>query len=142
MSNHHPDPGRAALDELEVRSLVVRVAQYADGLGSVDEYAELFTVDAEWMMPGAPRIGREDIRAGSLERRAEGTVGPGSHSHHMIAGTAVVFVDPDTAVADSSWMFFVNTDTRPELRLVGHYRDTARRTDEGWRLARREITFG
>lgn len=142
MPNRHPDPGRSAADELAVRSLVVRLAQYADGLGSVDEYAELFTEDAQWLMPGAPRSGREDIRAGSAQRRAEGGVGPGSNTRHMIAGTAVSFSDPETAVADSYWMFFVNTDTQPELRLVGHYRDTVVRTAEGWRMARREITFG
>ncbi len=142
MPNRHSDPGQSAADELAVRSLIVRLAQYADGLGTVDQYAELFTEDAEWLMPGAPRIGREDIRAGSAERRAEGRVGPRSNSRHMIAGTAMEFMSPDEAVADSYWMFFVNTDTQAELRLVGHYRDTVVRTAAGWRMARREITFG
>jgi len=140
--NRHSDPGQSAADELAVRSLIVRLAQYADGLGTVDQYAELFTEDAEWLMPGAPRIGREDIRNGSALRRAEGGVGPGSNSRHMIAGTAMEFLSPDEAIADSYWMYFVNTDTQAELKLVGHYRDTAVRTDAGWRLARREITFG
>ena len=142
MPNRHSDPGQSAADELAVRSLIVRLAQYADGLGSVDQYAELFTEDAEWLMPGAPRHGREDIRRGSAERRAEGGVGPGSNSRHMIAGTAMEFVSPDEAIADSYWMYFVNTDTQAELKLVGHYRDTAVRTLAGWRIARREITFG
>jgi 3-phenylpropionate/cinnamic acid dioxygenase small subunit len=142
MPNRHSDPGQSAADELAVRSLIVRLAQYADGLGSVDEYAELFTVDAEWLMPGSPRYGREDIRRGSAERRAEGGVGPGSNTRHMIAGTAMEFRSPDEAVADSYWMFFVSTNTRAELKLVGHYRDTAVRTSDGWRVARREITFG
>jgi uncharacterized protein (TIGR02246 family) len=140
--NRHSDPGQSAADELAVRSLIVRLAQYADGLGTVEQYAELFTEDAEWLMPGAPRIGREDIRAGSAERRAEGGVGPGSNSRHMIAGTAMEFMSPAEAVADSYWMFFVNTDSQAELRLVGHYRDTVVRTAAGWRMARREITFG
>ena len=142
MPNRHSDPGQAAADELAVRSLIVRLAQFADGLGSVDEYAALFTEDAEWLMPGSPRSGREEIRAGSAERRAEGGVGPGSNSRHMIAGTAMSFTTPDEAIADSYWMYFVNTDTRAELKLVGHYRDTAVRTDAGWRMARREIAFG
>ncbi|NBV86150.1 MAG: hypothetical protein EBS01_07785 [Verrucomicrobia bacterium] len=50
--------------------------------------------------------------------------------------------NPDEAVADSYWMFFVNTDTRAELRLIGHYRDVAVRTEAGWRISQREITFG
>ncbi|NCY16382.1 MAG: nuclear transport factor 2 family protein [Actinobacteria bacterium] len=142
MPNRHPDPARASADELAVRTLIVRLAQYADGLGSVDDYAELFTADARWLMPGSPRIGREDIRAGSIERRAEGGVGPGSNTRHVIAGTAMSFTTPDEAVADSYWMFFVNTDTRAELRLIGHYRDVAVRTEAGWRISQREITFG
>lgn len=142
MPDRHPDPGQSAADELAIRTLIVRLAQYADGLGTVDEYADLFTSDAQWLMPGAPRIGREDIREGSAQRRAEGGVGPGSNTRHMIAGTAMEFRSADEAVADSYWMFFVNTDVQAELRLVGHYRDTAVRTVDGWRIARREITFG
>ena len=142
MPNRHPDPGQAAADENEIRNVIVRLAQYADGLGSVDQYVELFTEDAEWLMPGSPRHGRADIRQGSIERRAEGTVGPGSNSRHVIAGTATSFLSVDEAVADSYWLYFVNTTTAAELKLVGHYRDTLVRTDVGWRLARREITFG
>lgn len=131
-----------AADELEVRSLIARLAQYADGLGSVDEYAELFTIDAEWLMPGAPRHGREDIRAGSHERRATGTVGPGSNSRHVITTMAVSFADDDTAVVDSYWLFYVDTHEAPRLTLMGHYHDTVIRTDGGWRMHRREVAFG
>jgi uncharacterized protein (TIGR02246 family) len=131
-----------AADELEVRSLIARLAQYADGLGSVDQYAELFTVDAEWLMPGAPRRGREDIRAGSNERRAAGGVGPGSNSRHVITTLAVGFDDDDTAIVDSYWLYYVDTHEVPRLTLMGHYHDTVVRTDGGWRMARREIAFG
>ena len=131
-----------AVDELEVRTLVARLAQYADGLGTVDQYAELFTVDAEWLMPGAPRFGREDIRAGSHERRASGGIGPGSNSRHVITTMAVDFADDDTAVVDSYWLYYVDTHEVPRLTLMGHYHDTAVRTDEGWRMHRREVSFG
>ena len=136
------DRGARAADEWEVRTVIVRLAQYADGLGSCEEYADLFTEDADWMMPGAPRHGRSDILAGSIARRAEGTVGPGSNTRHVIASTAVDFVDDDTAVAESYWLFFVETNETPRLTLMGHYRDTLRRTDAGWRMARREVAFG
>jgi hypothetical protein len=39
-------------------------------------------------------------------------------------------------------MFYGDTTTAPAVRLMGLYHDTFRRTDEGWKLARREITFG
>ena len=129
-------------DEAEVRHVIVRLAQYADGLASCEEYAALFTEDAEWLMPGAPRPGRADILAGSLERRAAGGVGPGSNTRHVIASTAMEFPDRDTAVADSYWMFFVETDSAPRLQLMGTYRDTLRRTGGGWLMARREVSFG
>jgi uncharacterized protein (TIGR02246 family) len=134
--------GEQAADEWAVRNVIVRLAQYADGLGSVDQYADLFTEDAEWLMPGAPRHGREDILSGSRERRAAGGIGPGSNSRHVVASTAVEFTTDDEAVADSYWMYFVETDQVPRLTLMGHYRDTVRRTADGWKMARREITFG
>lgn len=136
------DRGARAADEAEVRNVIVRLAQYADGLGSCEQYAALFTEDADWMMPGAPRHGRADILAGSIARRADGGVGPGSNTRHVIATTAVDFTDADTAVADSYWMFYVETDAAPRLQLMGTYRDTLRRTTDGWLMARREVSYG
>lgn len=132
---------RRVADELEVRSIVARLAQYADD-GDLDDYVALFTEDAHWAMPGAPRTGRADIRAGGEARRATGEAGPGSHSRHMITTVAVEADGSDTAVADSYWLFYVDTDTTPTLKLCGTYHDTFRRTPDGWKLARRDITFG
>jgi hypothetical protein len=140
--NDTRDAGQRAADEWAVRNTVNRVAMYADGLGSVDEYAALFTEDAQWLMPGGGRQGREDIRVGSAERRAAGGVGPGSNSRHMITTTVVEFPSADEAVAESYWVFFVDTHETPRADRVGYYRDTLARTAEGWLLARREITFG
>ena len=105
-------------------------------------FAQLFTEDCDWLMPGAPRKGREDIRKGSAERRAAGGVGPGSNSRHMISTTVVEFPGPDEAVVDSYFTYVVDTHETPRVQLVGHYQDTLRRTSEGWLMARREITFG
>ncbi len=135
-------PGEQAADEWAVRNVIVRLAQYADGLGSCEQYADLFTEDADWLMPNAPRHGRADILEGSLARRAEGTVGPGSNSRHVVASTAVEFSSDDEAVADSYWVYYVETNVAPRVTLVGHYRDTLHRTATGWKMARREITFG
>jgi ketosteroid isomerase-like protein len=137
------DEGPAtAADELSVRNTIARVAQFADGLGSVDDYAELFTDDAVWLMPGHERRGRDDIRAGSAARRQAGQVGPGSASRHFVTSTVVSFPDADVAVASSYWMFFQETETSPRLDSVGHYLDTLHRTPSGWLVARREITIG
>ncbi|MBV9284296.1 MAG: nuclear transport factor 2 family protein [Acidimicrobiia bacterium] len=130
----------SAEDELAVRNLVARVAQYADG-PDVDAYVALFTADAVWDMPGAPRRGLDEIRAGSEERRAAGTIGPSSNTRHVVS-TIAVTIDGDQAVADSVWQFYADTASAPRLQLMGTYRDQCVRTDGKWKLAHRTITFG
>jgi len=130
----------AADDELAVRNLVARVAQYADG-PDVDAYVALFTPDAVWDMPGAPRKGHAEIRAGSEKRRATGQIGPGSNTRHVVSTTAVRVYEQH-AVADSVWQFYVDTNTAPKLQLMGTYRDELRRVGNEWKLDRRQITIG
>lgn len=127
-------------DELAVRNVVARVAQYADG-PDVEAYVALFTPDAVWDMPGAPRTGHAEIRAGSEERRAAGQIGPGSNTRHVVS-TMVVQVYDDHAVADSVWQFYVDTTSAPRLQLMGTYHDELRRMAGEWKLARRAITIG
>ena len=127
-------------DELAVRNLVSRVAQYADG-PDVDACIALFTRDAVWDMPGAPRHGHAEIRAGSEERRAAGQIGPGSNTRHVVS-TVAVRVHQDQAVADSVWQFYVDTNGTPRLQLMGTYHDECRRVGHEWKLAHRRITIG
>jgi uncharacterized protein (TIGR02246 family) len=134
------DESRASADELAVRNVVARVALYADG-PDVDAYVDLFTPDAVWEMPGAPRRGHAEIRAGSEERRAAGQIGPGSNTRHVIS-TVAVTVDGDQAVADSYWQFYVDTATAPRLQLMGTYHDELVRVAAEWKLANRQITIG
>jgi len=130
----------AADDELAVRNLVARVAQYADG-PDVDAYVALFTEDAVWDMPGAPRRGQAEIRAGSEERRAAGQTGAGSNTRHVVS-TLAVTVDGNHAVADSVWQFYVDTASAPRLQLMGTYHDELRRVGNAWKVAHRQITIG
>jgi uncharacterized protein (TIGR02246 family) len=130
----------AADDELAVRNLVARVAQYADG-PDVDAYVSLFTPDAVWDMPGAPRRGHDEIRAGSMERRQAGQIGPGSNTRHVVS-TVAVRVHADHAIADSVWQFYVDTAAAPRLQLMGTYHDEFRRVGQEWKLAHRQITIG
>jgi uncharacterized protein (TIGR02246 family) len=133
-------PPTPAEDELAVRNVIARVAQRADG-GDVDAYVDLFTPDASWEMPGAPRRGHADIREGSLARRAAGDTGPGSNTRHVVTTTAVC-VTGDDAEADSYWLFYADTATQPRVALMGTYHDTFVRTNAGWKLDRRQIGFG
>jgi 3-phenylpropionate/cinnamic acid dioxygenase small subunit len=127
--------------ELGVRNAIARIALLADQ-GDLDEYADHFTEDSVWDLPGAPRRGREDIRAGAVERRAAGTTGPGTASRHVITTVSVTLESPDRAVADSYFVFLQNTETSPTILNMGVYHDTFVRQGQSWRLARRQITFG
>jgi uncharacterized protein (TIGR02246 family) len=136
-------------DDGDIRSLLARLAQLADG-GDVDDYAQLFTVDAVWVVPDVPQTGvvgvelrgRAAIADAAAARRADGVQGPGTHTAHLVTTTAVQFEGDDAAVADSCWQFLVETATAPRIQAVGRYRDDLRRTDGAWRLARREIVLG
>jgi uncharacterized protein (TIGR02246 family) len=131
----------AAHDDAAIRNLIARIAHTAD-TGDVDDYVHCFTADACWEMPGAPRRGRADIRAGSQARRDASEIGPGSATRHVV-GTTAVDVDGDGARARSYFQFFVQTTTTPRLRLVGQYDDEfVRCPDDGWLLAHRVITLG
>jgi 3-phenylpropionate/cinnamic acid dioxygenase small subunit len=128
-------------DELEIRNLVARLAHLADFGSDLDEYLDLFTPDAVWNMPGAPRQGHADILAGAVDRRATGTVGPGSNTRHVIT-TLAVDVQGDVATSDCYFLFFVDTLGARAVQIMGHYHDDHVRTSGGWKLARRSITFG
>jgi uncharacterized protein (TIGR02246 family) len=125
---------------LAIRNLIANVARLADG-DDVDAYVDLFTSDASWEMPGATRRGHEEIRAGAVERRSAGQVGPAAATRHTV-GTTVVTLGSDRAAADSTFQFYVDTTTTPTLSMVGTYHDEFVRTDAGWRLARRVIQIG
>ena len=127
-------------DELAIRNVVARLAMLADD-GDLEEYAGLFADDALWEMPGNSIQGRDNLLAGAIERRSAGTVGPGSNTRHVIT-TQAVAVDGDEAFSDAYWQFWVNTVTEPSIALFGTYRDRLVRTDGGWKLAHRTISYG
>lgn len=127
--------------ELAVRNLVARLALLADA-GDLDHYQDLFTEDAVWDFPGAPRRGRADIRRGAEERRASGTTGPGSHTRHVITTLSVSVDSAEEARADSYFLFFRDTDTAPTLFNMGQYHDRCRLVGGRWRLAQRAIVLG
>jgi 3-phenylpropionate/cinnamic acid dioxygenase small subunit len=126
-------------DELAVRNLIARIAILADQ-GDLEEYAQHFSEQAVWNFPPGPRHGRADILAGARERRAAGATGPGSRTRHVITNVAVSFDGPDTATADSYFLFVQGTTSPPTMTAVGAYHDRFVREGSRWRLARRDIT--
>jgi len=143
-----PDLERVAA-ELEIRNVLACLAQLAD-TGDTDAYVGLLTDDIVWAMPPNPAIGlpaserhgHEEIAAGQRERIAAGHQGPGSNTMHMISTVSVGFDSDEVATARSNFTFWAETTTTPVVRSAGRYVDTLRRTPDGWKLARRTITFG
>jgi 3-phenylpropionate/cinnamic acid dioxygenase small subunit len=135
--------------ELEIRNLIARVAQLAD-VGEVADYCALFTKDAVWAMPAAEklglpaseRVGIDVIEAGVHERRGAGMQGPGTNTKHVVTTIAVDVTGPDDAIGRTYWMFYTDTTTDPVVLNMGRYEDSFRRTDDGWKLARRTIVMG
>lgn len=124
--------------EAEIRNVVARLAHLADD-GDLAEYLDLFTEDATWESATDRRAGREDLLAGARQRRADGIQGPGSDTRHVNTTLWVRIDGPDTATAESYFLFLADASTAPRVRLTGRYEDTFRRTPDGWKLASRRI---
>ena len=152
------DPVEAVAAQFAVRNVLARIAQTAD-TGTIEEYLDNFTPDAEWVMPdnpslgvaGSVRSGHAEIRAGVEERRGAGLQGPGSYSRHMVQTIAVTLESAESATSAESadratartyFSHFTDTLLAPKLASVGQYDDTFVRTPDGWKLSRREITSG
>ena len=135
------------LPSSRTRNLLARIAQLADS-GEVDDYLRLFTDDAVWQMSDNPRTGLvastrhglDDIAAGVRERRQAAAERPDVSTMHFIA-TSSVEVNDDLATAISYFQFVRCGTTELTLLNAGRYDDTMRRTDAGWKLASRTITF-
>ncbi len=140
------DVARVA-DELEIRNVLARIAQLSDS-GDVDTYVTLFTEDALWEMSESPRAGlaassqrgRDAIGDGARARLRSRADSPGVQSLHFIATTAVA-LDGDRATVDSYFQFLLCRPADVKLQNAGRYQDIVQRTDEGWKLAHRVITF-
>ena len=138
----------SAVDELEIRNVLARLAQLADD-GDTDGYVALLTEDVVWAMPGNPAIGlaaserrgHDEIARGQRERMAAGHQGPGTDTMHVIS-TISVQLEGDTAIVRSYFQYWGDTAHAPVIRNMGRYRDELRRTRDGWKLARRSISFG
>lgn len=133
-------------DELAIRNLLARIAQYADW-GTVEQCEACYTEDAVWSMPASPVVGlpaselcgRDAIVAGIRERRAAGIQGPGARNRHLLTSLFVDFDSDDQATAHSAFVFLDETVAPPVLKSSGRYVDVVRRDGGEWRLAQRQI---
>lgn len=134
-----------ALDEHEIRNVIVQLAMYTDG-GDAEAYAALFTEDARLEMrpePGQPQVvppteGRAALLAGSKQRREAGMTGPGTGSVHALQ-QSMITVTGDAATAKTYVVIIKNANATPEPFALKVYNDEFTRSSDGWRLAVRYI---
>ncbi len=121
--------------------VAIAYAQATDACDA-DAAAALWTEDGVLEMPGNRRYGgREAIRRRVLEQPAD------SVSCHLLANLLVTVLDAGHATGTSLLTIYRGSRPSPGAPvplagpyLVGRYEDAYRRTDGGWRLARRRLT--
>ena len=114
-------------DRDEIRDLFARYCVHMDA-GEAAEWAALFTEDGVFDMGTGPIVGREALAvfAGSI----------GGSMHHMVMNE-VIDVDGDVASSHVSLLVVAGG----QLSTTGRYRDTLRREDGRWHLAKRTLTL-
>ncbi len=115
------------------------VADYRRHLDARDRqaYSELFARDGEWAGVLGRAHGPEEIRE-LLERNLpDNPPAPGKTSWHVITDPAIE-IDGDRATGELTWALIARgADDRPNLEMLGHYRDEYVREDGRWRFFRR-----
>lgn len=131
-------------DRLELSDLVHRYAAYVDAR-RFDEVAELFTDTAQLVVPDPPAqlcpALRHDGRAGV--RSALAALDGVLRTQHGIAGE-VYTGDGDSAsgaIAGVAHHWTRRDGSYTDLIWYLRYDDEYRRTDAGWRIARRALTI-
>jgi hypothetical protein len=129
------------LIERACERLVTLYCHFVDH-GEGARVAELFTEDGVWSSSEVTMTGREAIRAG-FQRRQDNNA---RMSRHVCSNLLVDVTDSDTA-RGVVYLTLYRHDGEPGRRtspssipsIVGEYRDTFRRTADGWHFSRRDI---
>ena len=127
--------------ERECERLVTAYCHLVDH-GKAEQIAELFSEDGVWTSREATMNGREEVRKAMAHRQANAD----RMSRHVCNNFQVDVLDEDRAEG-VCYLTLYRHDGDPSRKwsplegplFVGEYRDCFRRTDEGWRISRREI---
>lgn len=134
----------SATDRLELSDLVHRYAAFVDAR-RLDDVAALFTTSAELMLPNPPKALGPSVRHHGTAgvRAALGSLGGVVRTHHAIVGevytTAAAGTAASGSIAGVAHHWIDNGERITDVVWYLHYADEYRRTDGGWRFARRAL---
>jgi len=129
--------------ERECQRVLMRSVNVFDQ-GDYRGFAELFAPDGVFVranQPDEPLVGREAILNALLARPA------GRLSRHLCTNIEIDVIDENRAVGRCYLLLYTANAADPApaggrqadpVQRLGEYRDEYVRTDEGWRIARRE----
>jgi uncharacterized protein (TIGR02246 family) len=124
---------------VEIEHIRRLLAEYCHAYddGRADDFAALFTEDAEFRVFGTTRNGRREIRD-TIGRQQPG-MPPGQH----VTYNSVIDVDPDgeTARASTDFLYLRKEANGHVITAAGRYHDRLVRNADRWRFGRRTIVF-
>jgi len=121
--------------------LVTEYCHFVDH-GEAERVADLFSEDGVWESPEVTMRGRDQVRKGFAMRQSDLK----RMSRHVCNNLLIDVLDEDHAEG-TVYLTLYRHDGEEGRRfspldqpeLVGEYRDSFVRTDDGWRIARRRI---
>ena len=123
-------------DELAVRDLAAR---FTDAVNRNDPAAlgALFTDDGEWVVPGMETTHGPDEAAARITQLRTTFV----NLLQLLYSGHVDLADDGRTGAATWYLAESASDGENAFAFTGVYQDTLRRTDAGWRFARRQFSF-
>lgn len=124
---------------LQAHNIIAETARLSD-VGTIEDYAAVWTDDAIWEMDGRRTVGREAITRNSRRRREKGLTGPGTGTMHVVSTVATEQLDPFRVRARSTFQFLGREGDAVVTRLAGWYEDQLVLVDGAWRIQHRTAT--
>jgi uncharacterized protein (TIGR02246 family) len=121
-----------------IRALLAAYCRLCDD-GRFDEFAQLFTDDAEFSVMGSTHTGRDAISTWMAAAQP-----PERRGKHLISEPGITLVDDTHATCRTDYAFVGHGSGERQLVVTstGRYVDRLRRDDDGqWRFAARRIVF-
>ncbi len=121
-------------DEDQIRRTLSEYSQRCDD-GRFDEWADLFTEDARFILSGQVTEGRDSIRVLMTAMM------PAERRGQHVTSNSLVDIDGDSATATTDYLFVRPTADGPSIVAAGRYHDRLTRDERRWRFRERSITM-